>query len=180
MIKAVFFDIDGTLVSFKTHVVANSTVEAIHQLRAKGIKVFIATGRQLQCIDNLGNLEVDGYVTLNGGYCIAGKDEVIYKQAIPKEDIHSMLEYQRTVHTFPCACVTENAIVLNYRNESVDALYEQIRLKAPEIGPIETLADKEIFQLIAFFTAEEEEQIMASMPNSLAARWSPYFAVVLA
>ena len=46
MIKAVFFDIDGTLVSFKTHVVANSTVEAIHQLRAKGIKVFIATGRQ--------------------------------------------------------------------------------------------------------------------------------------
>lgn len=180
MIKAVFFDIDGTLVSFKTHVVANSTVEAIHQLRAKGIKVFIATGRQLQCIDNLGNLEVDGYVTLNGGYCIAGKDEVIYKQAIPKEDIHSMLEYQRTVHTFPCACVTEDAIVLNYRNESVDALYEQIRLKAPEIGPIETLADEEIFQLIAFFTAEEEEQIMASMPDSLAARWSPYFADVVA
>ena len=31
MIKAVFFDIDGTLVSFKTHVVANSTVEAIHR-----------------------------------------------------------------------------------------------------------------------------------------------------
>lgn len=85
MIKAVFFDIDGTLVSFKTHVVANSTVEAIHQLRAKGIKVFIATGRQLQCIDNLGNLEVDGYVTLNGGYCIAGKDEVIYKQAFRKK-----------------------------------------------------------------------------------------------
>lgn len=130
--------------------VADSTFKAIHKLRTKGVKVFIATGRQLQCIDNLGNLEVDGYVTLNGGYCIAGRDEVIYKKAIPKEDIHSMLAYQQKVHAFPCACVTEDAIVLNYRNESVDALYEQIQLKAPEIGSIEALADKEIFQLIAF------------------------------
>ena len=29
MIKAVFFDIDGTLVSFKTHVVPKSTLHAI-------------------------------------------------------------------------------------------------------------------------------------------------------
>lgn len=180
MIKALFFDIDGTLVSFKTHTIAASTMEALRNLRAKGIKVFIATGRQLQCIDNLGDLEVDGYITLNGGYCIAGSEDVIYKHAIPQEDIHSMLEYQRTEHSFPCACVTEDKIVLNYRNESVDALYEQIRLKAPEIGSIEALADKEIFQLIAFFTAEEEERIMAYMPNSLAARWSPYFADVVA
>ena len=45
MIKAVFFDIDGTLVSFKTHVVPKSTLHAIELLKKKGIKVFIATGR---------------------------------------------------------------------------------------------------------------------------------------
>lgn len=44
MIKALFFDIDGTLVSFKTHTIAASTMEALRNLRAKGIKVFIATG----------------------------------------------------------------------------------------------------------------------------------------
>lgn len=44
MIKAVFFDIDGTLVSFKTHVVPKSTLHAIELLKKKGIKVFIATG----------------------------------------------------------------------------------------------------------------------------------------
>ena len=66
MIKAVFFDIDGTLVSFKTHKLPDSTVRALDLLREKGIKVFIATGRQLQSINNLGTQEFDGYVTLKG------------------------------------------------------------------------------------------------------------------
>ena len=65
MIKAVFFDIDGTLVSFKTHKLPDSTVRALDLLREKGIKVFIATGRQLQSINNLGTQEFDGYVTLD-------------------------------------------------------------------------------------------------------------------
>ena len=43
MIKAVFFDIDGTLVSFKTHRVPDSTKRAIAILRAKGIRVLIAS-----------------------------------------------------------------------------------------------------------------------------------------
>ena len=33
MIKAVFFDIDGTLVSFKTHKLPDSTVRALDLLR---------------------------------------------------------------------------------------------------------------------------------------------------
>ena len=45
MIKAIFFDIDGTLVSFQTHTVPASTRKALQLLREKGIKVFIATGR---------------------------------------------------------------------------------------------------------------------------------------
>ena len=57
MIKAVFFDIDGTLVSFKTHVVPKSTLHAIELLKKKGIKVFIATGRHRRSINNLGDLE---------------------------------------------------------------------------------------------------------------------------
>ena len=44
-IKAVFFDIDGTLVSFKTHKVTRSNIEVLDALRKKGIKVFISTGR---------------------------------------------------------------------------------------------------------------------------------------
>ena len=73
MIKSVFFDIDGTLVSFKTHRVPDSTKRAIAILRAKGIRVFIASGRQLLAINNLDDLQFDGYFTLNGGIVSWGR-----------------------------------------------------------------------------------------------------------
>ena len=84
MTKALFFDIDGTLVSFHTHRVSEATRQAIRQLRTQGIKVFIATGRHLQVINNLGDLEFDGYVTLNGSCCYIGRDRVIYRRMIPE------------------------------------------------------------------------------------------------
>ena len=38
MTKALFFDIDGTLVSFNTHRIPQSTVDALRQAKAKGVK----------------------------------------------------------------------------------------------------------------------------------------------
>ena len=42
MIRAVFFDIDGTLVSLKTKRCPDSTKAAIRALREKGIRVYVA------------------------------------------------------------------------------------------------------------------------------------------
>ena len=44
-IKAIFFDIDGTLVPFGDRDVPAEVKKAIKTMRSKGIKVFIATGR---------------------------------------------------------------------------------------------------------------------------------------
>ena len=56
------------------------------EAKAKGIKIFIATGRPKAIINNLTALQerelIDGYITMNGGYCFVG-DEVIYKHSIP-------------------------------------------------------------------------------------------------
>lgn len=45
MTKALFFDIDGTLVSFKTHAIPASTIEALKRAKANGVKIYISTGR---------------------------------------------------------------------------------------------------------------------------------------
>ena len=47
MIKAIFFDIDGTLLSHTTYSVPESTKKALRLLKEKGILTFIATGRHL-------------------------------------------------------------------------------------------------------------------------------------
>ena len=51
---ALFFDIDGTLVSFKTHEIPPSTILALTQAKANGHRIFIATGRPPIIITNLG------------------------------------------------------------------------------------------------------------------------------
>lgn len=53
MVKAIFFDIDGTLVSFKNHQIPKSTFDALYKLKEKEIKLFIATGRGKDGLDVL-------------------------------------------------------------------------------------------------------------------------------
>lgn len=178
MVKAAFFDIDGTLVSFKTHVVSQSTLSAIRELRQKGVKVFIATGRHPLWINNLEGMEVDGYVALNGGYCITPEKKVIYKHPLDAGDFKAMLAYQKE-EPFPVACVMEDAILMNFRDKSVDIVYDQLNIQRPVMGLLETIGEKAVYQLIAFFNEKQENSIMSHMPHSEATRWNPYFADVI-
>ena len=92
MIKAVFFDIDGTLVSFNTHKIPKSVFEALKLLKKNGIKIFIATGRGKDGLYVLEDLEFDGYITLNGQYCY-NRDGIIYENTIVKEDLKALIDY---------------------------------------------------------------------------------------
>ena len=66
MIKAIFFDIDGTLLSHSTQSVPESTKLALQLLKEKGIYTFIATGRHISEIRDLplDDLEFEGYIHL--------------------------------------------------------------------------------------------------------------------
>lgn len=93
-IKALFFDIDGTLVPFGSASIPRHVSEAIAQVRAKGIKVFISTGRHIEWINNLGYTEFDGYVTVNGGMGMAkDKKTCIFKNCIPRTDIERLSHF---------------------------------------------------------------------------------------
>ena len=73
----------------------------------------------------------------------------------------------------------EDAILMNLKNESVNKVYNQLNISNPEFGDLESIADKPIYQLIAFFTADQERRIMEHLPHSEATRWNPYFADVV-
>ena len=92
-IKALFFDIDGTLVSFKTHKIPQSTVDALEQAKKNGVEVYISTGRPQLIINNLGQIEhlIDGYITTNGARCFVG-DKVVSQHAILPEDVKKIIE----------------------------------------------------------------------------------------
>ncbi len=177
--RAVFFDIDGTLVSFHTHRVPPSACHAIRQLRAQGIKVFIATGRHLAAINNLGDLEFDGYVTLNGGLCYAGKERVaIYKRPILHEDVCALLDYLDR-HPIPCVFVREHDMCLNFSDGRVDEVFRMLDFIEVPTGDLRAKADKEVMQFIAFFGQEEEGELMECLPHCRATRWFHTFSDIV-
>lgn len=79
MIKAMFFDVDGTLVSFRTHRTTAAMADALEQLHRRGIKLFISTGRHPRMLQYLRDLfPFDGWVTMSGQFCYCG-DQVIHR-----------------------------------------------------------------------------------------------------
>ena len=90
---ALFFDIDGTLVSFKTHDMPASTIQALTLAKANGHSVFIATGRPPLIITNIGAIGhlVDGYITINGALLFVD-NKVVSCKDIPKQDVRTVVQ----------------------------------------------------------------------------------------
>jgi len=83
--KALFFDIDGTLLSEVNRNVPESAKEAILQARKKGHLVFINSGRTDCLIGSIKELiRVDGYCCGCGTRIIA-EDQVLFSASIPHE-----------------------------------------------------------------------------------------------
>ena len=112
MIESVFFDIDGTLVSFETHQVPESTKKAIRELRAKGVKVFVATGRMLSMLGVLDDIEFDGYITYNGGCCVDGQRREIFSHPVPVEQLEALSAHLKKDH-FPVSYMCKEAMYVN-------------------------------------------------------------------
>ncbi|MBM6874157.1 Cof-type HAD-IIB family hydrolase [Fusobacterium mortiferum] len=181
MIKAVFFDVDGTLVSFKTHRVPQSTLEAIKKLQAKGIKVFVATGRHPSILtegNNVHEIDFDGFVTLNGQYCFTKNRKVIYENNICREDIVALLEFLKK-NRFPCAFVEDRDTYMNYIDDVVVNLLKSVNVPLPPIEDIERAKDGKVFQLNPYIPVEFEAEVMKVLPNCEATRWSPTFIDVI-
>ena len=60
MIKAIMLDVDGTLVSFETHKILQSSVEALKEIHDRGIRIVIATGRAAGDLHEIAAVPYDG------------------------------------------------------------------------------------------------------------------------
>ena len=95
MTKIIFFDIDGTLVSLKTHRTAPMVKEAIKRLQDKGILCFVASGRSMKAINDMpiSDIDFDGYITLNGqlGY-MKDRQTTIYEFPFDQKTTSSLVK----------------------------------------------------------------------------------------
>ena len=179
---ALFFDIDGTLVSFNTHQIPQSTIRALTDAKTNGAQIYIATGRPPMIITNLSAIEhiIDGYITTNGALCYIGNELVCY-HPIPHQDVMTCVQDSQEKGYGLIVVGRDKAAVLDPTG-SVDRVFRQyLNVKEFEkTSPLQELLDQDVLQLTAFFDADYEKQMLQRMPHCVSGRWHPEFTDITA
>lgn len=183
MIKAIFFDIDGTLVSFRTHEIPDSTKRALRALKEKGIKLFIATGRspaQLDFFEEQNVRYFDGFITMNGQYCYNEK-EVIREQCLDRQDLIDLLPYLEKNEEIGSSFVELDYVYFNRMTKGIQKMWDSLGKTAPKLNfdSVERVFEHKTYQLSTYIPEEEEEAFFQYMPNCKSARWHPDFMDVI-
>jgi len=107
-IKALFFDIDGTLAGYKDHQIDPRDMESLRKLKEKGLLLFIATGRDLLIpieakIAETAMHLMTGVINANGQQCYLTDGTEISYHPIDEEDLRAV-----------CRTCVENHIAILY------------------------------------------------------------------
>ena len=177
MIKAAFFDIDGTLLSFQTHSVSPGTVRAFDALHRKGVRTFISSGRPKVLIPEM-PLTFDGYITMNGAYCFTA-DRVLLRNPIPQEESDRWLHY--AIQEGLCTMIfTEHEMFINRLDDPVaNAIHDQLEFTMPPQIDTHEMLHREVFQIIAVMPGERDGEVAALLPHCRLPRWHPQFTDIV-
>lgn len=182
MIKAIFFDIDGTLLSFKTHKIPESTKLALTKAKEKGIKIFIATGRpkvDILRVKELTEFPFDGFVAVNGQFCYDKDENVLYEKYLDSEDVKNIFAHLKK-NNLACHVILKENIYETLINERVKQLAELVGYEEEiEVKPLDYFLDKEIFQLCPYISPGEDEEFNKQLENSRTMRWCDLFVDVI-
>ncbi len=174
MIKAAFFDIDGTLLSFSSHSVSPGTVRAFRALRRRGVATFISSGRPKVLIPPM-PLAFDGYVTMNGGYCFMD-DRVLLRNPIPQPQTDRWLAYARQNNLCTMIFTEHDMFVNSCSDPSAVAIRNELEFQMPPLLPIDQMMGRETFQIIAVMPASRDAEVLALLPQCRLPRWHPRFS----
>ena len=179
---ALFFDIDGTLVSFKSHEIPASTIFALTQAKANGSRVYIATGRPPVILTNLGAIEhlIDGYITTNGALSYVG-DQLVCCQPIPMQDVMTCVNDAQEKGYILIVVGRKEVAVLDPKGD-VDRIFRQMLAvkNLDKASPLDEVLQQDVLQLTPFFPADYEPQLLARMSQCVSGRWHPEFTDITA
>lgn len=178
MIKAAFFDVDGTLFSHKTKQIPPSAREALDKLRARGIRCVISTGRMIQEMDRLpiGDVTFDAYITMNGQLTLDNNKRPLYGMplnGVARDFALRVFEEKK----IPVILVEQPRLYLNFESQRVTEIQAAISSKVPPVGEY---AGADFYQACIYIPPEQEYILDPIREHCEITRWNPGSVDVIA
>ena len=177
MIKLIFFDCDGTLLSHNGMYVPDSTRRAFELLEKKGIRRVLSTGRhvsELKRLTAIHDLKFDAWITINGALTY-DDDGILTSRALETEDVRAAYDCLQNLPLGVEFFEDEEAYV-NLVNETVIRSQESIHDEIPPVLPLDRILVHPIYQMVAYGIAESEE-LVRRMKHVKVTRWNSSNAV---
>ena len=136
MIKAIFFDVDGTLLSHRTGRISPHTRACIRALRAGGTWCFCPPAGTFWSCGSLpvGEMAFDGYITLNGQLCLDSSQQQLSSTPLPPQAVQALADLF-CADGPPLALVEEERIYINRVTDAVRQAQAEISTPIPEVAP---------------------------------------------
>ena len=198
-VKAVFFDIDGTLVNDSKSVL-KSTKEAIKIVKDQGVLVGVATGRGPFFVKELmEDLDLDFAVTYNGQY-IFNKDRVLFASPIDKGSLRQIISYAKAnqkeiamgtrqdvvgsrIMSFGLSPLSQlvSRFVPKFLTRTISNSFNRLVSKAvpQKEKDLLNLINQPIYQVLMLMTPEESEQAATTLNHLKFTRSNPFAADII-
>lgn len=175
MIKAAFFDVDGTLLA-PNHRVPESAWRAIRAMRDNGVKTIIATGRATNEMPDELMSGFDAYVLINGQLCFDG-DGVFRDCHIDAEDAR-VIAGQVQEGLYDIIVQLRDSAFANALSASVLQVADTVGLEY-EVGEISRMTREPVYQLNVMLDAPGEEILLSKTRRVRTTRWTDSFCDVI-
>lgn len=176
MIKALFFDVDGTLVSFQQKFLSDRLLADLAALRERGIQIFLSTGRALQDLERTGMLQgarFDGYVTINGQFCCDGDGVPFRDRPIDLDDMRGAYQVMRDNPRIAALLEGNGESWLTRIDDRVLEIYRFLHTEPYPVCPLEELLSGRVYQFVPFVSTEEAKPFLDVMSGCIHTRWHP-------
>lgn len=169
MIKAAFFDVDGTLLSHTSGTVPESAKRALDVLCSHGVVVGLATGRSTEEMRELpfDDLRFDANIMLNGQMILDGDGRYVSGNPLTGKALEGVLALFEA-REVPMVLIERDRSYMNFVTDYVRSTQADIH---SSVMPLGEYRGDTVFQAIAFVDEGGMERLRRQLPTCDITRW---------
>lgn len=169
MVKIIFFDIDGTLLKFKTTEISTKVKYTLNQLHKNDIKLFIATGRPSFVIPEFKGVHFDGYLSFNGQFCY-DNDQDIYRNPLNHNDVLKIIENAKKLD-HPVQIAVKDRMVANGNEKNLDDYFKIASQTVNVSKNFDNYINEDVYQMMSAVSKPEYDRLLDGVDGAKITFW---------